>query len=289
MEDEWSYEGMAWQLRYASHLGYRSVEEPLFRHSVGSLDPIAHVEYAASLGFSGVQYALARGRPQAEQEAVGGALARLGLETGCVIYTTFDKLRQPLWASSGREARAVLADELSLGFETARRVGSRYLAVLGGLDPGREEEPQRAAFVENLRWAAERAETAGMVLLLESVDRSRLPDMLLHHIGAAHEIVAAIDSPSVRLIFDTAHIQAMDGNLIANLEAAWDAIAIVQLADTPGRLEPGTGEVDFAGVLSVLKRRGFRGLVELELGWSTPGRDAEQAGLERLRQLDATA
>ena len=289
MEDEWSYGRMAWQLRYASHLGYRSSEEPLFRDSVGNLDAVAHVEYAASVGFSGVQYALARGRPQAEQEAVGAALARRGLEAGCVIYTTFDKIRRPLWSHTGREARAILSDELALGFETARRVGSRYLAVLSGLDADREEAPQRVAFVENLRWAAERAERAGMILLLESIDRNRLPGMLLHHIGAAHEVVTACDSPSVRLIFDTAHIQAMDGNLIAHLEATWDAIAIVQLADTPGRLEPGTGEVDFAGVLGVLKRRGFRGLVELEFGWSKPGRDAEQEGLERLRRLDAAA
>jgi hydroxypyruvate isomerase len=289
MEDEWSYGRMAWQLRYASHLGYRSIEEPLFRDSVGSLDPLAHAEYAAAIGFSGVQYALARGRPQAEQEAVGAAMARLGLETGCVLYTTFDKIRGPLWSNAGREARTRLAHELALGFETAHRVGSRYLAVLGGLDPSQEEEPQRAAFVENLRWAAERAERAGMILLLESVDRNRLPGMLLHHIGAAHEIVAAVDRPSVRLIFDTAHIQAMDGDLIAHLEATWESIAIVQLADTPGRLEPGTGEVDFAGILGVLKRRGFRGLVELEFGWSKSGRAAEQAGLERLRRLDAAA
>jgi hydroxypyruvate isomerase len=289
MEDEWSYERMTWQLRYASHLGYRSSEEPLFRDSVGSLDPLAHVEYAASIGFSGVQYALARGRPPAEQEAVGAAMERLGLEAGCVIYTTFDKIRGPLWSDAGRETRATLADELALAFETAQRVGSRYLAVLAGLDTNKEEEPQRAAFVENLRWAAQRAEKAGMVLLLESVDRNRLPGMLLHHIGEAHKVVASVASPSVRLIFDTAHIQAMDGNLIAHLEATWDSIAVVQLADTPGRLEPGTGEVDFAGVLGVLKRRGFRGLVELEFGWSMHGREAEQSGLERLRQLDATA
>ena len=289
MEDEWSYERMTWQLRYASHLGYRSSEEPLFRASVGNLDPLAHVEYAASIGFSGVQYALARGRPLAEQEAVGGAIARLGLEAGCVIYTTFDKIRGPLWSDAGRETRATLAHELALAFETAHRVGSRYLAVLAGLDPSKEEEPQRAAFVENLQWAAQRAEKAGMVLLLELVDRNRLPGMMLHHIGAAHEVVASIASPSVRLIFDTAHIQAMDGNLIAHLEATWDSIEVVQLADTPGRLEPGTGHVDFAGVLGVLKRRGFRGLVELEFDWSMPGREAEQSALERLRQLDATA
>ena len=67
---------MAWQLRYASHLGYRSAQEPLFRASVGTLDPLAHVDYAANLGLAGVQYALARGRPTDEQDAVGAALAR---------------------------------------------------------------------------------------------------------------------------------------------------------------------------------------------------------------------
>ena len=81
----------------------------------------------------------------------------------------------------------------------------------------------------------------------------------------------------------------MDGDLIANLEAAWDAVAIVQLADTPGRLEPGTGEVDFDAVVALLKRRGFKGLVELEFNWSASRRDVEHAGIERLRRIDAAA
>ncbi|HMK01025.1 MAG TPA: hypothetical protein VK552_17045, partial [Reyranella sp.] len=121
---------MAWQLRYASHLGYRSAQEPLFRASVGTLDPLAHVDYAASLRLAGVQYALARGRPTDEQRAVGAALARRGMETGCVIYTSFDKIRRPLWADAGSSARAVLAEELTLAFETASRVGSSHIAVL---------------------------------------------------------------------------------------------------------------------------------------------------------------
>ena len=99
-------------------------------HRIG-VDTVAsgkpRTEYAAAIGLSGVQYALARGRPVAEQEAVGAALARLRLEAGCVIYTTFDKIRRPLWSDAGDEARATLAEELTLGFETARRVGSRYL------------------------------------------------------------------------------------------------------------------------------------------------------------------
>jgi hydroxypyruvate isomerase len=280
---------MAWQLRYASHLGYRSAEEPLFRGSVGTLDPVAHVVYAASLGLSGVQYALARGRPAAEQDAVGGAMAHHGLEPGCLIYTTFDKIRAPLWSDTGAEARATLAGELALAFEAARRVGGKYIAVLSGLGQRQPEATQRTTFAQNLRWAADRADKAGVVLLLEPVDSNRLPGMLLHHIDDAHELVAAVGSPALRLIFDTAHIQAMDGNVVAHLEAVWDSVAVVQLADTPGRNEPGTGDVDFPAVIGLLKRRKFPGLVEWEFNWSQPGRDVEQAGVARMRELDASA
>jgi hydroxypyruvate isomerase len=278
-----------WHLRYASHLGYRSADQPLFRDSVGSVDPVAHIEHAAGLGLAGVQYALARGRPQEEQERVGAAIARCGLETGCVIYTTFEKLRQPLWSDTGRTARETLSHELALGIAAARRAGSKHLAVLSASDPSQAADRQRQAFIENLRWAAERAEKAGVVLLLESVDQSRLPGMLLHHIDDASDVVAAVDSQSVRLIFDTAHVQAMDGDAARHLDACWDQVALVQLADTPGRMEPGTGLVDFGPVLDALKRRRFAGLVEWEFNWSTSGREAEQAGIDRLRRLDASA
>jgi hydroxypyruvate isomerase len=289
MEDQWFYAGMVWQLRYASHLGYRSAQEPLFPASVGTLDPLAHIDYAATLGLAGVQYALARGRPIEEQAAVGAAMARHGLQTGCVIYTGFDNIRRPMWADSEPPARKLLARELALAFEAAHRVGSTHIAVLSGLDPSRDATAQRAAFVENLRWAAERAKQAGVILLLESVDRARLPDMLLHHIDDAHSIVAAVDSPAVRLIFDTAHVQAMDGDVVQQLEKVWDRVAIVQLADTPGRIAPGCGEIDFAAVLGVLKRRGFQGLIELEFSWPVTGAEAEQAFIERLRRFDAAA
>jgi hydroxypyruvate isomerase len=278
---------MAWNLRYASHLSYRAPDTPLYRHIVGSLDPVAHVEFAASLGFAGVQYAMARARPAMERDAVAGALARHGLEGGCVIYTTRDKLVAPLWNRNDEDARAVLAAELSGAFETAKRVNSRYAAVLSGADPKLPLAYQRAAMTENLRWAADLADRAGVILCIESINRRSLPGILIHHIGEAYEMVRAVDHPSVRLIFDTAHIQAMDGDLLSHLDACWDAVALVQIADNPGRLEPGSGELNFANILRFLHRRQYRGLVELEHDWSELGRDIEQRGIEFLRRLDA--
>jgi len=78
-----------------------------------------------------------------------------------------------------------------------------------------------------------------------------------------------------------------DGDLLARLDACWDATAIIQIADNPGRLEPGSGEINFATVLGHLHRRGFGGLVELEHHWSQSSREAEQRGVEYLRRLDS--
>lgn len=277
---------MVWTLRYASHLGYRSPDTPLFRESVGSLDPIAHIEFAAGLGFKGVQYALARSRPVEEQEIVGKLLARHGLETGCLVYASFDRLIEPLWSSTGSETRATLKAELTAAFETAKRINAKYLAILSGADPRQPIALQIAALTENLVWAADLAERAGVVLCLEALNRKSLPNMLLHHIGDAYAVVKAARSPWVRLIFDTGHVQAMDGDVLANLDATWDAIALVQIADNPGRVEMGAGELNFDNILGALHAKGYRGLVELEHQWARPGREAEQRGIDNLRRID---
>ncbi len=276
-----------WKLRYASHLGYRSSDTPLFLHSVGSLDPLRHIEFAAGLGFAGVQYALARTRTVDEQRLVGDALRRAGLEAGCVLYAPLHMAVQPLWASADPAERDTIADEIDQAIECARRVGSRHIAVIGGANPRAPLAWQQVALVENLRRVAERVERAGMVLCLESISRRSLPNMLLHHIGEAYTVVKSVGSPAVRLIFDTSHVQIMDGDILANLDACWDAVAVVQLADNPGRLEPGTGELNFPNILRVLASRGFDGLVELEHGWTAANAAVEARGIEWLRQVDA--
>jgi hydroxypyruvate isomerase len=278
---------MGWKLRYASHLGYRSADTPLFLHSVGSLDPLRHVEFAAELGFAGVQYALGRTRPVEEHDAVGEALQRRGLEAGCILYAPLQTALQPLWASSDPDRRQAIAAEIDLAIDCARRVGSRHVAVIGAADPRAPLAWQQLAMVENLKWMADRAERAGVVLCLESLSRRSLPNMLLSHIGEAYAVAKAVNSGAVQLIFDTSHVQIMDGDLLANLEACWELIAIVQLADNPGRLEPGTGELNFPNILRRLVDRGFKGLVELEHGWSSPDAAAETRGIEWLRDADA--
>src|SRR5262245_56710343 len=278
---------MRWTLRYASHLGYRAPDSPLFRESVGSLDLEAHIRFAAELGLAGVQDAWAASRPLDEQRALGAAMERHGLEGGCVVYTTREKIRAPLWAVSEPDARASIATELSSAIEAARHMRARCVVMLSGALPNVPAALQVAAMVENLRWAADVAVKAGMTLCLESISRRSVPNMLLHHIGEAYAAAKAVNHPALKLVFDTSHIQIMDGDLLANLDAVWDEVALVQIADNPGRLEPGTGEINFANILHAIKARGYAGLIELEHGWSEATRACEQRGIENLQRMDA--
>jgi hydroxypyruvate isomerase len=276
-----------WTLRYASHLGYRSPDSPLFRESVGSLDLAEHVRFAAELGLAGVQDAWVASRPVEEQRALGHAMEQHGLEGGCVVYAAREKIRAPLWAVSGPDVRVSLAPELAAAIEAARRIRARCLVVLSGALPTVPPAVQFAAMVENLRWAADIAAKAGMTLCLESISRKSVPNMLLHHIGEAYAAAKAVNHPALKLIFDTSHIQVMDGDLLANLDAVWDELALVQIADNPGRLQPGTGEINFSSILRALKARGYTGLIELEHGWSEPTRACEERGIEDLHRMDA--
>jgi hydroxypyruvate isomerase len=280
---------MTWSLRYAPHLGYRPPFQPLFAALAGSEDPVEQVRFAADQGFAGVLYAAARSRTPQEQQRVGEALAARGLEAGCILYTTFDQLRNTSWATDSAEAREWIAAQLREAIAAAGRVGARRLAVLGGADPQRPLAQQHAAFVRNLRFAGDLVARDGLTLCLETLSRKSIPDMLLQHMPDALAVVRAADHPAVRLIFDTSHVQIMDGDLLFHLEQAWDHVAIVQLADNPGRLEPGSGEINFESVLRLLVRLGYQGLVELEYTWQQPGAQSERRGLEKLRQLDLAA
>lgn len=280
---------MDWHLRHASHLGYLSPEAPLFRHSVNSLDPVAQVEFAAEIGFAGVQDVWAPGRPEDELVKISRAIARHGLEGGCVAWTAREKIREPLWSTAGDDARAELLREVERTIEVARRLNSRHLVIIGGARAELPKALQLATFVDHLRAAADLAANAGIVLAIEAVNGLTVPNMLLHHAVDAFAVVRAVNHPNVKMIFDTGHAQAMDGNLLATIELCWPEITLVQFADNPGRTEPGSGEINFANIVSLLKRKNYTGLIEWEHGWSEPLERCERIGIETMARLEAAA
>lgn len=275
----------SFKMRYASHLGFLSTDKPLFLETLGTTDPVVHIEYAADQGFAGIEDNLLGSRDKSEQDRIGKALGRHGLEMGCFVASVNSAKKS--WVTYNETSVAEIEHEIANAIETAKRVDGRYLVVAPAADPAIPYSFQIAATVRHLRRVAEQCERAGVMICLEQINQFGLPGMLLQHIGDAYAVAKAVASPAVKLLFDFTHVQIMDGNLIANFERCQDEIAILQVADMPRRRELGLGEVHWPNVLRSVRDAGYQGLIEYEVVPSEPGEAGEQATLDALRKVDA--
>jgi hydroxypyruvate isomerase len=101
-------------------------------------------------------------------------------------------------------------------------------------------------------------------VLIEAINTFENGPYLLHTTRQAAAFIAEVDRPNVRLQYDAYHMQRMEGNLVATVREHRDRIAHVQIADSPGRGEPGTGEINYPFVLAALEELGYEGHVALE-------------------------
>lgn len=275
-----------WNMRFAPHIGLYSLDTPMFLHSVGSLDPLAHINFIASLGFAGVEDNALLLRDDMSQSLIGQALGRCGLEMGCFAFDP-EHWVQPLWARNDEATQTHLKQELTRAANAASRVNGRCVTVLSGRDPLMPLAMQLQGMIENLRRLADDAQNHGITLLIEPLSQWDYPAMLINDFFDAYAVVKAVNHPAVRLMFDVFHVQAMNGNLLRNLDLTYDVVAMVQIADSPNRSEPGSGEINFVNVLKHLQNKGYTGLVELEHGISESGKAGEDAALVRLRDINS--
>ena len=278
---------MAFRLNFAPHLGFPTTDRPLFDAIVGSTDPIEHMRFAAAQGFAAVQDPFAAMRAASEQAMIGAASAELGLLLGCFVYAPLAHARTPAWTANTPAERTALSQSLDEALAVAERINSGHIAVITGQAAGRSTGDQRRAMADNLHLAGEVAAARGLKLCIEAVNARRLPNMLLNHIADALDVVRSAAHPAVRLLFDFAHVQAMEGDILYHLDRAWEYVEIVQIADNPGRVEPGAGELNFERLLNALVERGFTGLCELEHQWSRPGKEVQQNYLRWLERWRA--
>ncbi|HKS50207.1 MAG TPA: sugar phosphate isomerase/epimerase family protein [Amycolatopsis sp.] len=277
---------MPWTLRYTTHLGYAPPEfRPQFRETLGTTDPAAHIRYAAEIGMAGVFYPWALGRPPAEIRLVRDVLAETGLSAGGVVCVPFAEFTGPIWTDRSIGGRKRLEAHVLQAAELAASLGSGVLAALIAVDPDRpDDQRQRDDVAANLRDLGRVVADYDLTLAVEPM--VRLPNMMMRTTAEAVRLITAADHPNLGIIYDTAHVAMMDGDLVGALRAAWDHIALIQIADLPGRVEPGAGELAIVDVLAEATRSGYTGLVDLEHGWLSPTRDGEQAGLARIRRFD---
>lgn len=274
------------RLDFAPNLGFPAPDAPLFAELVGSATPEAQITFAAAQGFRRVQDPFTAQRSEQAQLRIGQSARSAGVGLGCFVYAPMERARQPGWSASDPATRQALDADIAAAIAIGRRIGSRYIGVLTGADTARTRAEQLHAMTANLVRLADRVAEAGMVLCVEAVNARRLPQMLLHHLRDAVDVVRGAGHPAVRLIFDTAHVQAMDGDILGNLDAAWDLIELIQLADHPGRVEPGAGELNFVRIIDEIEQRGFTGPVELEHGWAMPGVEHQERYLQWLRRWE---
>ena len=162
----------------------------------------------------------------------------------------------------GRETAFMAGFEQALGYATA--LGASVIHVMAGMVPEAGRASARKTYVANMRRAGERAAGSGVTLVLEPLNTRDKPGYLVSRSDEIVDMLAEIDRPEVKLLFDVYHVQIMEGDVLTRLARHWDRIGHVQIAAVPSRAEPDEGEIAYAAVLSALDERGWAGLVGLE-------------------------
>ncbi len=268
----------AFKLKYAPHDG-------MFRHSAGDNFP-DQIRFMADQGFTAIEDNGMSGRPVADQEKIGQLLQKLNMTMGVFVANRINWSEGTL-ASGDKDARAAFLQDIRAAVDVARRVNATWMTVVPNcVFPRLDPHYQTANVVETLRQAAAILEPHKLVMVLEPLNFRDHPNLFLTDVSQAFQICKAVNSPACKILYDIYHAQIQHGNLIPNMEAAWDEIAYFQIGDNPGRKEPTTGEINYKNVFKYIHSRGFTGVCGMEHGNAQPGAEGEKALIAAYREVD---
>ncbi len=183
----------------------------------------------------------------------------------------------------GREGE--FADGVSLALEYARATGCRSLHAMAGLiPPDVPAAALRATYVANLRAAAAAVAAHGITLMIEPINTRDMPGFYLNWQQQAHDLVAEIGAPNVKVQMDFYHCQVMEGDLAMRLKKHFAGVGHIQIAGVPERHEPDEGEVAYPYLFDLLDSLGYKGFV----GCEYRPRNGTSAGLGWLRSYLAS-
>ena len=223
---------------------------------------------AADAGFGGVEFMW----PGLELlDAVARAADETGVEVALFNFDAGDMAAGDRGLAGDPDRRAQFRDNVPVALELAARIGCPRLNALVGVHRvGFAVETQLEVARENVGWAAEQARAQGASIMIEAVNSQQNGPYLLDTTAKAISFLDAVGADNVALQYDVYHMQRMEGNLAETITRLLPRIGHVQIADPPGRGEPGTGEVNYGFVLSLLERNGYGGWVGLEYNPTTP-------------------
>jgi hydroxypyruvate isomerase len=242
----------------------------------GSLGFLDRVRASADLGFPAIEFWPYEGKPLDE---LAKLTQQLKIEiTQFTAWGFGSELNDP----KADHARFVKTIEESC--DVADRLHCQlFTVVLGNNIPGYTKEQMHNAAIEGLKRAAEFCEKRDKVMIIEPMNPRNHPNHSLYGSRDAIAICQAVGSKSVKINWDLYHMQIVEGDLCMRLREGWDHVGYLQLADNPGRHEPGTGEVQYRRVLQEIQSLGYTGSVGLEC---VP-RDGEEQAAERVFAADA--
>jgi hydroxypyruvate isomerase len=268
----------SFKLRYAPHFG-------MFRESAGN-DLVDQLQFMADQGFTALEDNGMMDRSVEDQERIAKKMSSLGMTMGVFVAHKI-YWSEPNLAGGNKEKRDEFLDYIKKSVEVAKRVNAKWMTVVPGhLDLRLEMDYQNANVMEALRRACDIIEPHGLVMVLEPLNRFNHPGLFLTKIPQANLICKAVDSPSCKILFDIYHQQIQEGNLIPNMDMAWDEIAYFQVGDNPGRKEPGTGEINYRNVFKHIHDKGFSGVVGMEHGNSIKSKEGELKVIEAYKMAD---
>ena len=160
---------------------------------------------------------------------------------------------------------AEFQDGVGLAVEYAKALGCGKINCLSGIPPeGSDADELRATLVSNLGFAASTLGEAGIRLLVEPINTRDIPGFYLNYSDQALSVIDEVGSDNLWLQYDVYHMQIMEGDLIPSMRAKLGRIGHIQIADTPGRHEPGTGEINYPNVFSAIDDMGYDGWIGCE-------------------------
>jgi hydroxypyruvate isomerase len=240
------------------------------------LEFLDRFEAAARAGFAAVEYLFPYEHPK---DAILERLRKYGLEQALFNLPPGD------WAA-GERGLAILPDRVEefrdgvgRAIDYAKAFGCNRLHAMAGVAPsGVHPARLREIYVQNLKYAAEQAAKAGITMLIEPINSRDVPGYYLVTSTQALAVIGAVGTTNLRLQYDIYHAQIMEGDIAHTLERNLGVIGHIQIADTPGRHEPGTGEINYGFLLGFMDKVGYAGWVGCEyrplagtlegLGWA---------------------
>jgi hydroxypyruvate isomerase len=259
----------------------------MFKENAGK-DLIDQIQFMYDHGFRSLEDNGMKGRSISDQNRIAKKMSQLGMNMGVFVAHKI-YWKEPNLTNGDKTLQDEFVKEVKESVEVAKRVNATWMTVVPGfVDLRKEMGYQTANLVDALRRASDVLEPHGLVMVLEPLNWwTNHAGQFLTKIPQAYEICRAVDNPSCKILFDIYHQQISEGNLIPNIDMAWEEIDYFQIGDNPGRKEPTTGEINYRNVFKHIHDKGFTGILGMEHGNSKPGKVGEMAVIEAYRKVDA--